>query len=181
MKATGIVRRIDELGRVVIPKEIRKTLRLSSGDPIEIYTERDELLLKKYSPIRSIDGFAEQFSAAMHEISGHISAVCDTDRVIACHGGGREFAGKRISPQIERVMRDRRAIIINEADGGTPFNLTADGEKKFTAQVIAPVVSNGDCIGVCVLLSFEEGARMRETDVKLAKMGADLLARRFSE
>ena len=180
MKATGIVRRIDELGRVVIPKEIRKTLRLSSGDPLEIYTDKDELLFKKYSPIRSIDGFADEFSAAMHDISGHGAAVCDTDAIVACHGG-KEFTGKRVSSELERIMRDRRAIFINAADGGSPLNLTQDGEKTVTAQVIAPVIDSGDCIGACVLFSFEEGARMRETDVKLAKMGADLLARRFAE
>lgn len=180
MKATGIVRRIDELGRVVIPKEIRKTLRLSSGDPLEIYTDKDELLFKKYSPIKSIDGFADEFASALSDISGQVAAVCDTDTIIACRGA-KELTGKRISREIEKIMRDRRAIVINAEDGGSPVNLTSDGEKTSTAQVIAPVIASGDCIGACVLFTFESGARMKETDVKLAKMGADLLARRFSE
>ncbi|MBP5308041.1 MAG: AbrB/MazE/SpoVT family DNA-binding domain-containing protein [Clostridia bacterium] len=180
MKATGIVRRIDELGRVVIPKEIRKTLRLSSGDPLEIYTDRDELLFRKYSPIRSIDGFAEEFSAALREISGYSAAVCDTDFVVACHGA-KEFTGKPVSAETERVMRERRTMIINATEGGSPLNLTSDAQKPFSAEVIAPVIVNGDCIGACVLFSFDEGVRMRETDVKLAKMSAELLSRRFAE
>ncbi len=179
MKATGIVRRIDELGRVVIPKEIRKTLRLSSGDPLEIFTDRDELLFKKYSPIKSIDGFAQNFSAALCEISGHIAVVCDTDTVVATSGGAKDLMGKDISVELERVMRDRRSVLINTVEDGSVVAVCADDKKEYTAQVISPVVVGGDCIGACILLSNLSDARMRETDVKLAKMGADLLARHF--
>ena len=181
MKATGIVRRIDELGRVVIPKEIRKTLRLSSGDPLEIFTERDELLFKKYSPIRSIDGFARQFAEGLCEISGHSSAVCDTDSVIATAGGGKELVGRRVSVGLERIMRERKAVVINVAEGGVAIPIVADEECGCLSQVIVPVTVDGDVIGACVLFSANEEVRMRETDIKLAKMGADLLSRRFSE
>ena len=181
MKATGIVRRIDELGRVVIPKEIRKTLRLSSGDPLEIFTERDELLFKKYSPIKSIDGYAAQFASGMSEISGHASLVCDTDSIIAIAGGGKEYVGRAVSGELERIMRDRRTVLINASEGGTAIPLIFGDEKSYTAQVITPVTVEGDVIGACVLYSFSQEVRMRETDVKLARMGADLLSRRFSE
>ena len=180
MKATGIVRRIDELGRVVIPKEIRKTLRLSSGDPLEIFTEKDELLFKKYSPIKSIDGFAAQFSSGLREVGGHFAAVCDTDTVIASDGA-RELEGRRISSELEKIMRDRRTVVINTADGGSAVPLTGGEERAYTAQVVSPIVCEGDCIGACVMFSTERDARMRETDIKLARMGADLIARRFSE
>ena len=181
MKATGIVRRIDELGRVVIPKEIRRTLRLSSGDPLEIYTDKDELLFKKYSPIRSIDGFAGEFASALSEISGYVAAVCDTDTVVAVSGGAKELIGKRISAETERIMRERRAFLANSADGERPAGIAAENPVSCTSQVIAPVVSSGDCLGACVLFSTENGARMRESDLKLAMMSADLMARRFSE
>lgn len=181
MKATGIVRRIDELGRVVIPKEIRRTLRLCSGDPLEIFTERDELLFKKYSPIKSIDGFAAQFASGMSEASGHSAIVCDTDGVVAVAGASRDYAGKPISAELERIMRDRRTVIINAVEGGAVIALAAGEERAYTAQVISPVTVEGDVIGACVLFSLAADARMRETDVKLARMGADLLSRRFSE
>jgi len=181
MKATGIVRRIDELGRVVIPKEIRKTLRLSSGDPLEIFTDRDELLFKKYSPIKSLDGFAKSFAEGMYEVSGHSAAVCDTDGVIAVAGSGKELSGRRISTELERIMRERRVLLINVSEGGTAVAITAEQERAAAAQVIAPIVVGGDCIGACVMFSFKEDVRMRETDVKLARMGAELLARHFAE
>jgi AbrB family transcriptional regulator (stage V sporulation protein T) len=181
MKATGIVRRIDELGRVVIPKEIRKTLRLSSGDPLEIFTERDELLFKKYSPIKSIDGFASQFAEGLSEISGHVAVVCDTDSVISTAGGGKEIMGRRISPELEQIIRDRRTVVVNTLEGGNAVQLTVEDEKLYVAQVISPVIVEGDVIGACILYSYSNEVRMRETDLKLAKMGADLLARRFSE
>ncbi len=181
MKATGIVRRIDDLGRVVIPKEIRKTLRLSSGDPLEIFTECDELLLKKYSPIKSLDGFAKRFAECLASAGGCAAAVCDTDSVIACSGGGREMAGKRISKDLERVMRNGRVLVVNVLEGGTAVSLTNEEEKPCLSQVIAPVSVDGDCIGACILFSFDEQSRMRETDVKIAKLGAELLARSFCE
>ena len=97
MKATGIVRRIDELGRVVIPKEIRSTLRLKSGDPLEIFTDRDELMLKKYSPIASLEKFSEGTAKSLSELSGHLAIVCDTDEVLHASGSGkREVAGKAV-------------------------------------------------------------------------------------
>ena len=86
MKATGIVRRIDELGRVVIPKEIRSTLRLKSGDPLEIFTDRDELMLKKYSPIASLEKFSEGTAKSLSDLSGHVAVICDTDGVLHASG-----------------------------------------------------------------------------------------------
>lgn len=179
MKATGIVRRIDELGRVVIPKEIRRTLRLSSGDPLEIFTDKDELLFKKYSPIKSIDGFAVQFSEGLREVSGYRSAICDTDTVLS--SGQKDIEGRRISAELERAIRDRRTIVINSLDDGIVIPIVHGDDRAYTAQVISPVIAEGDCIGACILFSDEPDAKMRESDVKLARISADLIARRFSE
>ena len=104
MKATGIVRRIDELGRVVIPKEIRSTLRLKSGDPLEIFTDHDELMLKKYSPIASLDKFSEGTAKSLSDLSGHIAVICDTDEVLHASGRGqRMFDGKSLSEKMEKI------------------------------------------------------------------------------
>lgn len=119
MKATGIVRRIDELGRVVIPKEIRSTLRLKSGDPLEIFTDRDELMLKKYSPIASLEKFSEGTAKSLSDLSGHVAVICDTDGVLHASGRGqREFDGKNLSHNMEKILRDRKSYIANLSEGG---------------------------------------------------------------
>lgn len=109
MKATGIVRRMDELGRVVIPKEIRRTLRIREGDPLEIFTDRDELMLKKYSPIATIEKFSESAAKSLAELSGKSAVVCDTDGVLfACGEGKRDFSGKTLSPEIDKLLKERK-------------------------------------------------------------------------
>ena len=90
MKATGIVRRIDDLGRVVVPKEIRRTLRIREGDPLEIFTDREgEIILKKYSPIGEIGAFAKQYAESLAQTSGHMVCIADRDQFIAAAGGGK--------------------------------------------------------------------------------------------
>ena len=109
MKATGIVRRIDDLGRVVIPKEIRRTMRIREGDPLEIYTSRDgEVIFKKYSLLGGVEDFAGQLCETMSRSTGSICAVTDRDTVIAVAGGGkRELMGKRITSELEQIMENR--------------------------------------------------------------------------
>ena len=109
MKATGIVRRIDDLGRVVVPKEIRRTLRIREGDPMEIFTNRDgEVILKKYSPIGEIDAFAKQYAESLAAVSGCYVVISDRDQVIAVSGGvKKEYIGRRISHELEEIMEQR--------------------------------------------------------------------------
>ena len=111
MKATGIVRRIDDLGRVVIPKEIRRTLRIREGDPLEIYTEKDgEVIFKKYSPMGDLGDFAGQICESIGKNTGYIAAVCDRDAIIAVHGvQKRELLDKRCSQELEQLMELRRS------------------------------------------------------------------------
>ena len=99
MKATGIVRRIDELGRVVIPKEIRRTLRIKDGDPLEIFTDRDELMLKKYSPIATLERFSEGTTRSLNDLSGYLAVICDTDEVLYAAGEGRKEFAKSTFPK----------------------------------------------------------------------------------
>ena len=180
MKATGIVRRIDELGRVVIPKEIRRTLRIKDGDPLEIFTNSDELMLKKYSPIATLERFSEGTTRSLNDLSGHLALICDTDEVLYAAGDGRkEFAKKHVSRQLEEIMRERKSYCANLAEGGDIVPLTEEGELRPTAQIIVPIVAGGDCLGAVGLLSFEEGARMESGSVKLARLTADILANQF--
>lgn len=180
MKATGIVRRIDELGRVVIPKEIRRTLRIKEGDPLEIFTDRDELMLKKYSPIATIERFSEATARSLNDLSGKIAVICDTDGVLHAYGEGkRDFGGKSLSADMEKVLKDRRSYVASAAEGGDVIPLTAAKEEGITAQVIVPIVSSGDCLGAVALLSKEEGAKFDQNTVNLARLTADILANQF--
>lgn len=182
MKATGIVRRIDELGRVVIPKEIRSTLRLKSGDPLEIFTDRDELMLKKYSPIASLEKFSEGTAKSLSDLSGHIAVICDTDEVLHASGKGqRVFDGKSLSDKMEKILRDRKSYIANLSEGGdvVPITSESENENKVTAQIIVPIVCNGDCLGAVALVSCEQGAKIEAGACKLAQLSATILANQF--
>lgn len=180
MKATGIVRRIDELGRVVIPKEIRSTLRLKAGDPLEIFTDRDELMLKKYSPIASLERFSEGTAKSLSDLSGHIAVICDTDEVLHASGRGmRAFDGKSLSLEMEKILRERRSYIANLAEGGDVVEICDGQDSEITAQIIVPIVSGGDCLGAVALVSCEQGAKIEPAACKLAQLSANILAGQF--
>ena len=160
MKATGIVRRIDELGRVVIPKEIRRTLRIREGDPLEIFTDRDELMLKKYSPIATLERFSEGSAKSLNDLSGYLAVICDTDEVLYASGEGRkEINRKPLSAAIEKILKDRRSYLANASEGGD----------------VVPLTSGEDV----PLLSSEEGAKIESGAVKLCQLTANILANQF--
>ncbi len=146
MKATGIVRRIDDLGRVVIPKEIRRTLRIREGDPLEIFVDREgEVILKKYSPIGELGDFAKEYADSLHEAIGHIACIADRDNIIAVAGAAKkEFLNKPVGAAIEKVMEERKPILISKA-GDHPFCKGCLSEEeqetcKFSSEVIAPII-----------------------------------------
>ena len=180
MKATGIVRRIDELGRVVIPKEIRRTLRIKEGDPLEIFTERDELMLKKYSPIATLERFSKATARSLNELCGKLAVICDTDGVLHAFGDGKkEFDGKTLSPAMDKILKERRSYVASAKDGGDILDIVQPAEEGVTAQVIVPIVAGGDCLGAVAVLSKQEGVAIDENDMNLAKLTADILANQF--
>ncbi len=148
MKATGIVRRIDDLGRVVIPKEIRRTMRIREGDPLEIYTDREgEVIFKKYSPIGELTGFAAQYAETLHKTCSMAVIITDRDAVIACAGvSKKEYADKHLSDELEALI-ERRALYL-WADGEEKLPITADGGTHFISCAM-PIISEGDIVG-CV-------------------------------
>ena len=169
MKATGIVRRIDDLGRVVIPKEIRRTMRIREGDPLEIYTSRDgEVIFKKYSLMGGLDDFAAQLCETMSRSTGAICAVTDRDSVIAVAGGAkRELLGKGITAQLEQVMENRR---IYQYDGQGPQIPVSDSSDRLMAIVAAPILSEGDLLGLVLFIS-DSPAAAGDAEYKLAAGG----------
>ena len=175
MKATGIVRRIDDLGRVVIPKEIRRTMRIREGDPLEIYTSRDgEVIFKKYSLLGGLEDFAADLCETMSRSTGAICAVTDRDTVIAVAGGARrELMGKRISPELERIMEARQ--IYQSIGEGSAVPVSEDSD-KLRACVAAPILAEGDLLGL-VLFVGDGDTVTGETEFKLAQTIAAFLGR----
>lgn len=179
MKATGIVRRIDELGRVVIPKEIRKTLRIREGDPLEIYTDKEILILKKYSPVASLDGEAEDFASSMAEISERICFITDTDKVISVSAQKyKDSVGLQLTAEFEKAIKDKKSILLS-AETGNLIPVARGAEFDFSSEIIVPVLSHGDLIGALVLLEKNKDKAFVGADVKFASMGASFLAKQF--
>lgn len=185
MKATGIVRRIDDLGRVVIPKEIRRTLRIREGDPLEIFVDREgEVILKKYSPIGELGDFAKEYAESLFETTGHISMIADRDVIIAVAGGNkREFLSKPVGKAIEKAIDERSTLIMNDMDSPEDENMHViqndDREYTVKAQVISPIITQGDPIGAVIILSKESGIKMADMEVKLADTAAGFLAKQM--
>lgn len=181
MKATGIVRRIDDLGRIVIPKEIRRTLRIREGDPLEIFVDRDgEVILKKYSPIGELGDFAKEYADALHETSGHIALIADREAIIAVAGAAKkEFLDKRVGSTITRAMDDRATVAV--APGRERGSVIADDEEgaRFPAFVTAPIVNGAEAIGAVILASREPAPAMGDMERKLAETAAGFLARQM--
>lgn len=179
MKATGIVRRIDDLGRVVIPKEIRRTMRIREGDPLEIYTDNDgEVVFKKYSPVGEMTAFASQYAEVMSRACGMPVLICDRDHVVATAGiPKKDTYERRISPELESLLEHRRSYIAKaSAERLQPI----DGLARY-ASVCVPILAAGDMTGAVCLLLPDGGALPGEGDIKLAQVAAAFLGRQMEE
>ncbi|NLP18263.1 MAG: stage V sporulation protein T [Firmicutes bacterium] len=186
MKATGIVRRIDDLGRVVIPKEIRRTLRIREGDPLEIFVDRGgEVILKKYSPIGELGDFAQEYADSLYDAIGHISLIADRDNIIAVAGAPKkEFMNKPVGVAVERAMEDRRPVVINDPAEHRFYREDVEEEDiefKFTAEVIAPIIAEGDPIGAVIISTKTPDVKMTDMELKLAKTAAGFLAKQMEQ
>jgi len=186
LKATGIVRRIDDLGRVVIPKEIRRTLRIREGDPLEIFTDREgEVILKKYSPIGELGDFAREYADSLHDSVNHITCIADRDAIIAVSGAPKkEYMDKSISPALEKIMDERRTILIPKTSEKDYIPITKyedEAKIKYSSQVICPIIAEGDPIGAVILLSKDADISMGDMELKVAETAAGFLARQMEQ
>lgn len=182
MRATGIVRRIDDLGRVVVPKEIRRTLRIREGDPLEIFTDREgEIILKKYSPIGELGQFAGEYAETLSQATGYLVCITDRDHVIAASGQGKKnFENKPISKQLEMTIEDRKNITATKDEKGF-IKITLDDNGEYPAQAIGIIISQGDAIGSVVLYNKDEECKMGETESKLVSVAAGFLGRQMEQ
>lgn len=182
MKATGIVRRIDDLGRVVVPKEIRKTLHIREGDPLEIFTDREgEIILKKYSPIGELGAFAKQYAEALAQNTGHVVSITDRDNHIAVAGAGkRELLNKPISKGLESLIEKRKLFTALGTDRDyTP--LVENESERYAFEVICPIISEGDAIGSVAIMSKDDKVPVSEVEKKLAAAAAGFLGRQIEQ
>lgn len=178
MKATGIVRRVDDLGRIVIPKEIRRTLRIREGDPLEIYTEKDGgVIFRKYSPMGDLQDFAAQMCDAIGSNTGRIAAVADRDAIIALAGAPkRELLDKPNSDALSKLMEQRKNYRFEQGSKPIP---AAEGAEKYHLGVAAPILSQGDLMGCVLLLLGENDSPLGEPDQKLAQTAATFLGKQM--
>ena len=167
MKATGIVRRIDDLGRIVVPKEIRRTLRIREGDPLEIFTDREgEIILKKYSPIGELSQFAGEYAESLAQTTGHLVLITDCDHVVTA--------------QLEDAISERKNFLASRNDAEF-VKVTLDDAGEFGQQALSTIICEGDAIGAVILYEKDEKSRMTETESKLAIAAAGFLGKQMEQ
>ena len=179
MKATGIVRRMDDLGRVVIPKEIRRTMRIREGDPLEIYTAADgEVIFKKYSPMGEMSTLALQFAEVLNRAIGAPVLITDRDHVIAvCGASKRELLERRVAPELEMLMQERKNFIQTEST--EPFYPLLGFSE--TAVIAYPIIGAGDVSGAVLLLGDANAAKPTGETIKLVQVAATFLGKQTEE
>ena len=179
MKATGIVRRIDDLGRVVIPKEIRRTLRIREGDPLEIFTDREgEIILKKYSPIGELGELAKEYVESVANVAKCTVCVADRDQIVAAAGPDKKnYSGKDIHKELKQCI-DERTNILSTNKKESHCRITEDGDTEVN-QAVGTIVSEGDAIGAVILVSGDDKSKFGEFEEKMALCGANFLGRQM--
>lgn len=182
MKATGIVRRIDDLGRIVIPKEIRRTMRIREGDPMEIFTSREgEILLKKYSPVGELGEFASAIAEAVAQTLGELVCITDRDYVIAASGSGKkEYEGRLLDAELQKAIDERCNQVVSDNKNAF-IKVTQQDEMVYESQVIVTILSHGDCIGAVVILNKNKNRNQDELFLQLARTVASFLGKHMEQ
>lgn len=174
MKTTGIIRRIDDLGRFVIPKELRRTLRIKNGESLEIFVEGEDIILKKYSPMESIEDAASKYVDSFSKVIKHSVIVTDKDKVIAASGIlKKKYLGKSISEFTERSIERRDSFVERQK---STFSFAQDVE-DFGYYSFSSIVCNSDTIGSVIIISVD--APIVDSDEKMAVILSKLLSEKF--
>lgn len=181
MKATGIVRRIDDLGRVVVPKEIRRTLRIREGDPLEIFTDKEgEIILKKYSPIGELSAFAKQYAESLSQMLGCLAGICDMDQVVAAAGNGKkELQDEDITRELGEFLKERKTR--NAKAGEKKYVPVVSKTEPYSQEVISPILCAGDVIGAVLLLNMDQKDLFEEREICLAEYTAKVLGKQMEQ
>ncbi len=176
MKTTGVVRRIDELGRIVIPKEIRKTMRIRDGENVEIYVDHDQIILRKYSLVKRLGDFAQDFTDSMHSFLKHNVIITDNDSIIAVSGSlKKDFQNKELSEKMINLITRRENILEKHKK---TLEIVQDKEIECT-YVMKPIIVNGDMMGMVIILSTDD--KITELEEKIALIAANFFNKYLSE
>lgn len=180
MKATGIVRRIDDLGRVVIPKEIRRTMRIREGDPLEIYTNTEgEVIFKKYSPINELSEGAVQAAEVISKLGGAPAIIFDKDHVVAVSGvPKKEYSQRRLSPALEEMLEARKSYDYTSESVGQFKPVEGVGTHALT---MSPIISNGDITGAVAFMASEDNDYVNDNQTMLCRAAAMFLGKQIEE
>lgn len=180
MKATGIVRRIDDLGRIVIPKEIRRTLRIRETDPLEIFTNTDgEIILKKYSSVGELGEFSKTFAECLAQTTGNVVCVSDRDQIVAAAGSDKkELLSKPVSWELESVMDDRNSLVAVSGERDY-IRITAEGTEDYATQAISPIICEGDVCGAVIMLSKDAKSRFGEAERQMVSTAANFIGKQL--
>lgn len=185
MRATGISRSIDSLGRIVIPKEIRKNMRIRESDLLEFYAgDEGELILRKYSPMGELVAFAKEYAESLNQVSGFVSLITDRDQVIAAAGGCKDALTKRLSVSLQQKMEERQVVLFEKGDKCIrPFLQTEPqteaGQENIMAFGMAPILCQGDVVGSVILVAKNENKKMGDIEKKLLQAAATFLGRQM--
>lgn len=182
MKTTGIIRRIDDLGRVVIPKEMRRTLKLREGDPLEESIVDGGIFLKKYSPVMELGDFTKEYVESLYETTNHIALITDRDVVIAVAGcNKREFLGKQIGKAVEKVIEEGESIsYAYDMNSEESHIIQMDGEKYLIRnELIVPIACQGDILGTVIIATKEENIIFEQLDWKMAGIIANIIGKQM--
>ncbi len=184
MKATGVVRRIDDLGRIVIPKEIRRTMRIREGEPMEIFTGREgEIVLKKYSPMGEMAKFAKEYAQVLSQLTGYLVCITDHDQIITASGSGqKEFEGKNISKELEDAISERKTVMAGQKESAF-IKLIDEDDKNSISQIVVPIISSGDAIGAVILMDRgkSSGTKLGENEKVLIQVAAGFLGKQMEQ
>ena len=167
---------------MVIPKEIRRTLRIREGDPLEIFTDREGgVILRKYSPIGELADFAKEYVESLNQSLGHIAVISDKDTIVAVSGAGKkDLLDKPVSEDLENIMKRREKIVANRAEGTRFYAVSGDSE-PYTAEVIVPICAEGDTVGAVLRLARDDKTRMGTVELKVAETAAGFVGKQMEQ
>lgn len=182
MKATGIVRRIDDLGRIVVPKEIRRTLRIREGDPLEIFTNREgEIMLKKYSPIGELGEIAGNYAEALAHVAEALVCITDRDYIVAASGSGRkELDGEHLSQEVEILMEKRGTFVVTDVHKELPL-IAKEWKNDYKSAILSTIICNGDCQGAVIVVSKSDEPQNLQTLRLLAQSAACFMGKHMEQ
>lgn len=179
MKATGIVRRIDDLGRIVIPKEIRKNFHIKESDPMEIFINSEaEIILKKYSPVGEMSSFAKHYVESLAQASGYVAVITDRDTVVAVSGGLKGIVGKRISKELETRMQNRELVIASKGEKNY-IEIVEEMQESPSDMAMGTILAAGDVVGSVCLLDTKGQAQFGQLEQKLIQVAAGFIGKQL--